>query len=505
MSNLLLISVAAADTRVALVEDGRLAEFYLERRARHSPMGNIYLGRVLKLLPGMAAAFVEVGLGRPAYLYAEDVVPQGDEFFDLWLKDEPSEATPPRRRRLPPAAIEDLLHEGQEVLAQVWRGPVGSKGARLTTNLTLAGHYLVYMPTFPHLGVSRRITDEAERTRLKALLAELKPPEGGLIARTASQGQGVDRLAQELETLLQRWQKVLRQKEAASPPALLHQEMEATRRVVREMFSDEVERLVVDDAETFEQLQNYLEGFNPYDKYRVELYTGTEALFSHFGLEIDWQRLLAPRVLLKSGGYLLFDTTEALTAIDVNTGRFVGRRHLEDTLLKTNLEAAKEIARQLRLRNLGGIIVIDFIDMEQAANREAVYEELLQALKKDRAKTTVLPISPLGLVEMTRQRMGESLAQLVTEPCGHCQGQGVLLSPLTLAHDLMRQLSVEAREFPRSRLTVAAHPEVTAILKEEGQGLLGRLTEEYQVKITITDQPHFPREHFEITRELLGG
>ncbi len=237
----------------------------------------------------------------------------------------------------------------------------------------------------------------------------------------------------------------------------------------------------------------------------MELYTEVEPLFSHFGLEIDWQRLLAPRVWLKSGGYLLFDTTEALTAIDVNTGRFVGRQHLEDTLLKTNLEAAKEVARQLRLRNIGGLIVIDFIDMEKAANREEVYQELLQSLKKDRAKTSVLPISSLGLVEMTRQRLRDSLAHLVTEPCDCCGGRGAVLSPRTLAHDLMRQLTAEAREFPRSHLTVGAHPQVTAVLKEEGEGLLARLAKEHQVKVTITDQPHSPRDRFEITRELPGG
>ncbi len=505
MANLLLISVAEGDTRVALVEDGRLAEFSVERRTNLGAVGNIYQGRVLKLLPGMAAAFVEVGLNRPAYLYAEDVEAQGDEFYDLWLKEELNEVSDPAPRRLPPAAIEDLLHEGQEVLVQLLRGPLGSKGARLTTHISLPGHYLVYTPTLPHLGISRRITDEAERARLKAGLEELKPPQGGLIARTASRGQALDRLGRELKALLQLWQKILRKKETASAPALLYEELEAARRVVREMFSQEVDRLVVDDPEAFEQITNYLESFNPYDKHRVELYTEAEPLFSHFGLEIDWQSLLAPRVWLKSGGYLLFDTTEALTAIDVNTGRFVGRQHLEDTLLKTNLEAAKEVARQLRLRNIGGLIVIDFIDMEKASHRDLVYQELLQSLKKDRAKTSVLPISSLGLVEMTRQRLRDSLAHLVTEPCDCCGGRGAVLSPRTLAHDLMRQLSAEAREFPRSHLTVAAHPQVTAILKQEGEHLFRRLTTQYQVIVTITEQPHSPRDRFEITRELPGG
>ncbi len=505
MANLLLISVAEGDTRVALMEDGRLAEFYVERRTNLGAVGNIYQGRVLKLLPGMAAAFVEVGLNRPAYLYAEDVEAQGDEFFDLWVKEDLNEVSDPAPRRLRPAAIEDLLHEGQEVLVQLLRGPLGSKGARLTTHISLPGHYLVYTPTLPHLGISRRITDEAERARLKAGLEELKPQQGGLIARTASRGQALDRLGRELKALLQLWQKILRKKETASAPALVHKELEAARRVVREMFSQEVDRLVVDDPEAFEQITNYLESFNPYDKHRVELYTEAEPLFSHFGLEIDWQRLLAPRVWLKSGGYLLFDTTEALTAIDVNTGRFVGRQHLEDTLLKTNLEAAKEIARQLRLRNIGGLIVIDFIDMEKAAHRDLVYQELLQRLKKDRAKTSVLPISSLGLVEMTRQRLRDSLAHLVTEPCDCCGGRGAVLSHRTLAHDLMRLLSAEAREFPGCRLSLAAHTQVMEMLEKDGASLLRRLAKEHQVQVTLSPQPQFARDHYEITHEWPGG
>lgn len=503
MANLLLISVAEGDTRVALVEDGRLAEVYVERRSREGVTGNIYKGRVSKLLPGMSAAFVEVGLERPAYLYAEDVADQEDEFFSLWLKEELQAGKTPKQR-FPSPAIEDLLHEGQEVMVQVLRGPLGNKAARLTSHVTLAGHYLVYLPTLPHLGISRRIADESERQRLKALLEELKPPEGGLIARTASRGQDRDKLARERGMLLEVWQRILRKKETAPTPALLHQDLEAARRLMRELFSPEVDRVVVDDPEAYAQILDYLEALSPYDKYRVELYSDPEPMFAHFGLELDWKRLLAPRVWLKSGGYLLWDTTEALTSVDVNTGRFVGRHHLEETVLKTNLEAAREIGRQLRLRNIGGLIVIDFIDLEKAEHREQVHQALVQGLQRDRAKTTVLPLSPLGLVEMTRQRLRDSLAQVVTEPCGCCGGRGAALSPQTLAHDLMRQLMAEAREFPRSHLAVAAHPQVTAILEQEGAGLWARLAREHQVRVTITEQPLFPRDHFEITREWLN-
>ncbi len=503
MVNLLLISVTDCDTRVAFLEDGRLAEFYVEGRAQNGPVGNIYKGRVTRLLPGMAAAFVDVGLERPAYLFAEDVIAQEDEFFQVWLKGEMDET--PEARRLPRATIGDLLHEGQEVLVQVLRGPAANKGARLTTHISLAGHYLVYMPTLSQLGVSRRIPDEPERLRIKALLEELRPGEGGLIARTASRGQNQDKLARERDLLIRGWQRILGKKAAAPCPGLLHQELEAARRVVRELFAPEVDRVLVDDPGAFERIADYLESLNPLDKYRVELHAGPEPLFSHFGLEIDWGKLLAPRVWLKSGGYLLIDPTEALTAIDVNTGRFVGRNHLEETILKTNLEAAKEIARQLRLRNIGGLIVIDFIDQEKAANRDLIYQTFCEALSRDRAKTTALPISPLGLVEMTRQRVRDSLAQTITEPCGACGGRGAVLTPRTVACDIMRQLSDEAREFSGYHLNLSAHPSVTAILEGDGARLLDRLAKEHQVQVTLSPQPQFARDNFVISHEWPGG
>jgi ribonuclease G len=301
------------------------------------------------------------------------------------------------------------------------------------------------------------------------------------------------------------WQRLLRKKDSAPCPSLVHQELEAARRVVRELYSPEVDRVLVDDPAAFERIADYLESLSPWEKFRVELYTGPEPIFSHFGLEIDWDKLLASRVWLKSGGYLLIDPTEALTAIDVNTGRFVGRNHLEETILKTNLEAAKEIARQLRLRNIGGLIVIDFIDQEKAANRDLVYQTFVEALSRDRAKTTVLPISSLGLVEMTRQRVRDSLAQTITEPCGACGGRGLVLTPQILACDLLRQLAAEAREFPGYQLNLSAHPQVTALVEKDGARLLARLAQEHQIKVTLTPQPQFARDHYTITHEWPGG
>jgi ribonuclease G len=500
MPNLLLISVAECDTRVALVEDGRLSEFHVEAHLHDRLVGNIYKGRVVKLLPGMAAAFVELGLERPAYLFAEDVTAQEDEFYQLWLKEEENAAPEPPRRQ-PPAAIGDLLHEGQEIMAQVLRGPLGQKGARLTTQIALAGHYLVYIPTLAQPGVSRRIQEEAERRRLKELLEELQPPEGAFIARTACRGEASEKLGREREVLLARWQQILRRKDAVAAPALLHQEMEAARRLLREVFSPAIDRVVLDEPEVYGRTMEYLESFSPGDKYRVELYEGEEPLFAHFGLELDWKKLLAPRVWLKSGGYLLIDATEALTAIDVNTGKFVGRRDLEETILQTDLEAAREIARQIRLRNLGGLIVIDFIDLEKPAHREEVYQALVQGLSRDRAKSTVLPMSSLGLIEMTRQRLGRSLAQVVLEPCTCCGGRGEVLAKETLACDIMRQLEQEAREFPGCRLTLAAHPQVIETVKAEGRELLSRLAVRHRLQVSFLEEALFSRDHFEITRE----
>jgi len=334
------------------------------------------------------------------------------------------------------------------------------------------------------------------------LLEELKPPEGGFIARTASRGQSPEKLRQERDRLVSCWQKILYKSAATSAPTLLHPELETALRVVRELFSPEIDRIVVDDPAGFEKVQGYLESLSLLDKHRVEFHAGPEPLFSHFGLEIDWQRLLAPKVWLKSGGYLLFDTTEALTAIDVNTGRFAGGHDLGETILKTNLEAAREIAQQLRRRNIGGLIVIDFIDMEPATHRDQVYQALLEALSRDRAKTTVLPISPLGLLEMTRQRLGDPLEQAVTEPCPCCAGTGERLSFLTLVFDLLRHLLAAAREFPGCRLSLAVHPEVAAILQEEAQPVLDQLAADYQIQVELIKQPRFSRDYYELTHEL---
>jgi ribonuclease G len=498
MPSQLIISVSPWDVRAALMEDGRLAEFYVERAGRQDPTGNIYKGRVVKVLPGMAAAFVDVGLDRPGYLFAQEAAPYLNDLPDSWCPEDPEDGRP----QPPTPPIQDLVAEGQELLVQVWRPPQGSKGARLTTHITLPGRFLVYLPTQPHLAVSRRLSPETERQRLKALLEDLGLQAGGLIARTASAGQRLATLAGEKEALVARWRQIRQKNRQAACPARLYEELPMLRRLVRDLVSPEVTRILVDDPTAAKEIEAYLKVEQANQAVVIDDYQGQEPLLAKFGLEDNWRRLMLPQVWLKSGGYLVINPTEALTAIDVNSGRFVRGRDFEDTILTTNLEAAREIARQVRLRNLSGIIVIDFIDMENAAHRDLLYQTLKEALQRDRARTTVYPMSPLGLVEMTRQRLGDSLAQVVTEPCPCCGGAGEVLSPLTLACDLMRLLTAEAREFPGALLVLSVHPLVAAVLREAGRPLLARLETEHRVRVELREDPRFSRQHHELTREL---
>jgi ribonuclease G len=394
------------------------------------------------------------------------------------------------------------VSEGQDLLVQVWRPPLGNKGARLTTHISLPGRYLVYLPTHSHLAVSRRLAPENERQRLLHLLTDLKPREGGLIARTASAGQTLETLAAEKDALVALWNKIPQKKKKLSAPALLHEELPVIRRLVRDLISPEVSRVAVDDPAAAEEIREYLQLELVDRPPVVDLYQGPEPIFSTLSLEEDWQRLLAPQVWLKSGGYLVIHPTEALIAIDVNSGKFVRGRDLAETILTTNLEAAREIARQVRLRNLSGIIVIDFIDMETLAHRELVCQTLKEALQRDRARTTVYPVSPLGLAEMTRQRLRESLAQMVAEPCPCCQGQGAVLSSLVAAHDLLRQLTWETQEFAGCRFTVKARPGVIALVKKEGKEFLRNLKNNPQTSIQFSETPQLPRGQFDIIREL---
>jgi ribonuclease G len=443
----LLISRDGSETRVALVEDGRLSEFYVEHPRRLSRVGNIYKGRVENVLAGMDAAFVDIGLERNGYLHVEEI------------------ACPGQRSGRDGKKITDLLRAGDEVLVQVIRDVMGSKGPRLSTQLSFAGHYVVYMPGSTASGASRRLADQ-ERERLRTLCKLLSPADGGLIARTAAEDAAEEDVDRELRYLSRLWDEVVGHAATVRAPNLVYAEMELALRAARDLAGREMDAVLVDDTEVCRRVVDYLQKVAPVLVPLVELYQGTIPLFETYGLERDVRRALARRVDLPSGGYLVIDHTEAMTVVDVNTGRYVGRRFLEDTTLKTNLEACREIVRQLRLRDIGGIIVIDFIDMSVEANREAVLAELRAQSAADRTKTYVMAVSPLGLVEMTRQNVTLGLREVMTDVCPTCRGEGRVLSEESAASAVVRHILSLARASVLPGVRVQVHPRMLALLQE---------------------------------------
>jgi ribonuclease G len=513
MPNALVVNCGPFETRVALVEGGIVAELYIERERDRSVVGNIYKGRVVRVLPGMQAAFVDIGLEKAAFLYVSDVFLDHEDVSEELREDleeppadepdrDPAEAlaealpVPPRAGREP--RIRELLREGQEILVQIAKEPLGTKGARVTSRISMPGRHLVFMPTIDHVGISRRLADERERRRLREVIEHLRPAGTGFIARTAAEGVEAKLLHADIELLIRVWNDIVRRKEEASAPALLYQEMDLVLRATRDLFAIGVDRMVVDTPEVHERVARFVEGFVPALRDRVELYTGREPIFDHFGIEVEIARALQRKVWLKSGGYIVIDETEALTTVDVNTGRFVGRHNLEDTILRTNLEAVQEIVYQLRLRNIGGIIILDFIDMDREANREKVFAALQEALRSDRAQTNVLKISELGLVEMTRKRVRQSLARSLLEPCFYCEGRGRLKSKLTVAYDILRQVMREAPHLPGAGLVLHAHPDVVATLWEEERAALEAVERLSGKKINLQPVAEFHLEQFEM-------
>jgi ribonuclease G len=452
----ILINITPQETRVAVLLAGVVQELHIERAATRGLVGNIYLGKVARVLPGMQSAFVDVGLERAAFLHVADI----------WeARQLPSERPPP---------IERLLRQGDVTLVQVVKDPIGTKGARLSTQISLAGRMLVYLPQDPHIGVSQRIEDEAERTHLRELLTQLRPPDetGGYIIRTSAEEADENDLRADIDYLRKRWLQI---KDAAGKvPAetQLYQELSLSQRVLRDVVNDETATVQVDSRENFVALQAFAAQYVPNVSSRLSHYDGERPMFELYQIDEEIEKALARRVDLKSGGYLIIDQTEAMTTIDVNTGGFVGTRNFDDTIFKTNLEAAQTIARQLRLRNLGGIIVVDFIDMANAAHRELVLAELKKALARDRTRMTVSQFTQLGLVEMTRKRTRESLAHVLCESCPTCQGRGELKTAQTICYEILREILREAKQFnAREFRILAAQPVIDLFLDEESQSL----------------------------------
>ncbi|REJ37005.1 MAG: ribonuclease G, partial [Bacillota bacterium] len=464
MTREIVVNASFGETRAAMLEDRRLVELFIEREAHRSVVGNIYKGRVENVLPGMQAAFVNIGLERNAFLYVDDALAH------LNGSEEVVEAPRPR-------SIDDVLTVGQEIVVQVVKEPIGTKGARVVTNLTIPGRYLVLMPTVDHIALSRRITDEEERQRLKEVARQIRPPGMGLIVRTLAVGKDADVLAQDCRFLLGIWEKIQRKAATSPAPALLYQDYDLVYRLVRDEFTPDVSRFVVDDETVYKTVLELLDSLSPSMKPRVYLYTGKKPIFEFYDIESQLERSLQRKVWLESGGYIVIDHTEALTSIDVNTGRFIGTTNLADTVLKTNLEAAVEIARQVRLRDIGGIIIIDFIDMESDAHRRQVLEALERALEPDKTRSHVLGFTSLGLVEMTRKKVAEDIDARLQRACPYCDGSGRVLSEETVAHKTQRELERRARVSREEAFLVTCNPLVAAQIIGPNGTLLRRLEE----------------------------
>jgi ribonuclease G len=489
MAEEILVNVTPRETRVAVMSAGVVQELLIERSSGRGLVGNIYMGRVARVLPGMQSAFVDVGLERAAFLHAADI----------WECRKDGAASPAR-------PIEKILAEGQPILVQVVKDPIGSKGARLSTHVSIAGRLLVYLPPVagnadPHIGISQRIDDEHGRAQLRDRLKELVPPDekGGFIVRTLAEDAAEAELAADLGYLRQLWAAIRERSLGAQPPSLLYEDLWLAQRVLRDIVNAETARVLVDSRENHQKLAAFAQRYMPQLASRIQHYTGERPLFDLYNVEDEIEKALSRRVDLKSGGYLIIDQTEAMTTIDVNTGGFVGNRNFDDTIFKTNLEAAQAIARQLRLRNLGGIIVLDFIDMQNDAHRAAVLEEFKRALARDRTRVTVNGFTALGLVEMTRKRTRESLAHVLCEPCPTCAGRGEVKTAHTVCYEILREILREARAFGEARefRILAAQNVIDRFLEEEAPSI-EMLSDFIGKRISMQVESSYTQEQFDI-------
>ncbi len=495
MRKQIIINSNPSEVRVALLENGILAEIHIARTSEEAAAGNIYKGKALRVLPGMQAAFVDIGLEKAAFLHASDI--PGDEDTQPSEDAEDGEEARSARSHLP---IEKKLRRGDEIIAQIAKEPMGTKGARITAHVSLPGKYLVYMPTGNLVGVSKRIGDDRERRRLRDIIQGAKSATGGIIARTSCGGLPKTDIVEDIHGIEKLWESIVEKARHVSPPALLHADLDLVLRSVRDMLSPDVDQVVVDKQPDFERTLGYVRDFMPDLAPRVELYDDLEPIFDRYGVEEQVARATAAKVWLKSGGYLVIDQGEALTMIDVNTGRFVGKRSQEETVLKTNLEAAEEIVWQLRLRNIGGIIILDLIDMDDPAHRKLVSDTLEQALTRDKARTSILRISELGLIQMTRKRTRENLERLLSTPCPYCDGRGRVKSVPTMASEILRAIQREALRSSKTatRVTVRANRDVIAHLFEEEEDAIKALQERYQRDVTLKVAETYHQEQFDV-------
>lgn len=508
----LIINDTDYETRVAMIENGTIVELFIERRDHSDIAGNIYKGRVQRVLPGMQAAFVDIGLNQAAFIYVDDVLGYKDKEIEHFMLDSHEEDEMPdeintnieRIENPKNLHIEELVSEGQEILVHVAKSPMGTKGARVTTYVSLPGRFLVLMPYSNHIGISRRIVDEKERARLKDVVLSIREGNHGYIVRTASEGVDKEKLFSEMVFLKNLWETILSKYKRSPSPSLLHKELNVSLRAVRDLLTHEADSLIIDSRLVYESVLSFLDTFMPRLKGSVELYEGQEPIFDAYNLEGDISRALKRKVWLKSGGYIVIEQTEALVAIDVNTGRYVGKHNLEETILKTNLDAVKEIAYQIRLRDIGGIIIIDFIDMEKKANQEKVYNALIEALKNDRSKTNVLPMSDMGLIQMTRKRIRKPLTRMLCEPCFYCDGEGYLMSRKTICQSIYRDILREHQAVGGTNIMVRVNPDIAELLHGEENYLIFRLEKMISKQIVVYPNPQFHIEEFDILDAVSG-
>jgi ribonuclease G len=507
----MIISSNGHETRVAILEEDQVTEIFIERERQRGVVGNVYKGRVSKVLPGMQSAFIDIGLERDGFLYVSDVIDTIEEFERLEAGDDEEEKEGAKegndrgrqRERPPQPKIEELLKDGQEIIVQVAKEPLGTKGARLTSHVTLAGRFLVFMPTVDHVGISRKIDSRDERARLRGIVREYRDQHGftgGIIVRTAAGSRPKEDIISDLDYFNRVWTEIRQKSESGRAPRVVYREQSLVAKLLRDLLTEDFTSIRIDHEQEYRRVVEFVERFMPTLSGRVKHYAKDFPIFEEYGVQAEIDKALRSKVWLKSGGSIVINQTEALVAIDVNTGRYVGKRtgRLEDTIVKTNLEAANEIVRQIRLRDLGGIIVLDFIDMEERKNRQKVFQAIDQELKKDRSPSKALQVSDFGLVIVTRKRVKQSLERLLTEPCPYCSGSAVIKSSSTICYEILDEVKKVGSDFDSRGVLLRVNPEIARALKEEEGAVLRDLREALGKEITIKPDVHLHHEQFDL-------
>jgi ribonuclease G len=506
MTKEMIISSNGHETMVAILEDDLVAEIFVERERQRGVVGNVYKGRVSKVLPGMQSSFIDVGLERDGFLYVTEVIDTLEEFEKLEAADEEGAAREPKDKgaERPQPKIEDLLKEGEEILVQVVKEPLGTKGARLTSHITMPGRFLVFMPTVDHIGVSRKIESREERARLRGIVREFREANGftgGVIIRTAAASRPKEDIVSDLEAFHKIWTDIRQKTESSRAPAVVYREQSLVLKLLRDLLTDEFQAIRIDNQQDYQRVLELVERILPTLAPRVKLYTKPYPIFDEYGVQAEIDKALKSKVWLKSGGSIVINQTEALVAIDVNTGRYVGKKtsgRLEDTIVKTNLEAVKEIVRQVRLRDLGGIIVLDFIDMEEKKNRQKVLQAVEQELKKDRSPSKALAVSDFGLIIITRKRVKQSLERVLTEPCPYCSGSGVIKSSSTICYEILSEVKKIGPDLNGHRLLLRVNPDIARALKEEESAVVRDLKQSLGKEVTIKADMQLHHEQFDL-------